>query len=172
MVSVPMGAATRYRRIGREIMLTGRVFPACLLFMVFNGLLDGSSGEIMRDEARRLVTKVVEAQGTPTKSPKSDLEDNTAAAQDFPDFYFFDAYFDTPNRLATIGSYAVNRKTADVWEWIGCHRLGPKPIKSYQGSLRRQIGLSRSQYRKLSRHAPCQNQERAAQSGQPRSGTL
>lgn len=110
---------------------------------------------ITHAEARTLVLKALQAQGTPTKSPKFDLEDNTGAPKYYPGFYFFDAYFNNPLVLTAIGHYAVNRRTADLWEWIGCHRLGPPAIKRLQKALRRKINLSAAEYRKLSKEAPC-----------------
>jgi hypothetical protein len=113
------------------------------------------ANEITRYEARQLVLRVLEAQRTPTKSPKFDIEDNTGNERYIPGFYSFIAYFDMPARLATVGSYAVNRKTADVWEDIGCRRLGPPAIKPAQRALRMKMGLSDKEYRKLSVTAPC-----------------
>ena len=110
---------------------------------------------ITRRQARELVLKVLEAQGTPIRSPKFDLEDSPANEKYFPGFYSFDAYFDTASRLATIGHYDVNRRTADVWEGIGCHRLNPPAIRPLQKLLREEVGLSEQGYRKLSTAAPC-----------------
>lgn len=120
-------------------------------------LWEGPSGpakEITREQARQLVLMALKAQGTPTKSPKFDLE-NGRDELDFPEFYNFEAYFDTKTHLATIGFYAVGRKTADIWESVGCHRLDSPAIRRLQRSLRKKIGLTEQEYQKLTSVAPC-----------------
>jgi hypothetical protein len=54
----------------------------------------------------------------------------------------FHAYYDTAARLNSIGTYAVNRKTAALWERIGCEQLKSEPLERLQGKLRREMGLS------------------------------
>jgi hypothetical protein len=132
-----------------------KFIPGVVLLILVSVGASGLAKEITRNQARQLVLKVLQAQGTPTNSPKFDLEDNTGNEKYFPGFYSFDAYFETSNRLATIGHYDVNRRTADVWEGIGCHRLAAPAIKPLQRSLRKRIGLSEHEYQKLSAVAPC-----------------
>jgi NACHT-associated inactive Restriction Endonuclease 1 len=111
--------------------------------------------DVTRAEARTLLLKALQAQGAPTKSRKFDLEDNTGNMKFFSSFYSFDAYLDEPGFLSIYGHYDVNRKTADVWDELGCHRLRPRAIKPLQKALRRKIGLSAEEYRRLSQEAPC-----------------
>ena len=89
-------------------------------------------------------------------APKLELHDNEIMEKEYlPDFYFFDSYYDTETRLAATGHWAVSKKTADVWEWMLCRKLGPRALRSHQESIRKQIGLSTEQYHRLSKKAPC-----------------
>jgi hypothetical protein len=101
----------------------------------------GSSQEITRDQAREIVSVFLKSQGYHVTSPKFDLE-NAQDDADFPDFYLFAAYQDTAARLVTIGSYAVNRKTADLWERIGCTKIKSKAIEPLQKQLRNESSAS------------------------------
>jgi hypothetical protein len=112
--------------------------------------------EITRDQARELVMKALKAETKFTRLPKFGLDDYSDPY--FPGFFFFEATWDNPHHppaSVVLGHYAVNRKTAEVWEAVGCHRLSPPTIKPSQKSLRKAIGLSEQEYQKLSAGAPC-----------------
>ena len=60
--------------------------------------------QLSREQARQLVLKALEAQRYPIESPKFTLLDNEAIEKEyFPDFYFFESYYDTETRLAATG---------------------------------------------------------------------
>jgi hypothetical protein len=112
--------------------------------------------EITLDQARQLVLKTLEAETNFTKLPKFGLDHYSDPY--FPGFFFFEATWDNPHQppaSVVLGHYAVNRKTAEVWESIGCRRLSPSAIRPLQKSLRKGIGLSKQECRKLSAIAPC-----------------
>jgi hypothetical protein len=96
--------------------------------------------------------------GYNTKSPKFDVEsnpDNSHPDNSEKGFYLYDVYIDTPQRLVTIGAYGVNAETGDIWERIGCERLGSKAIASLQKQIRDASGLSASELERLRNLNPC-----------------
>lgn len=109
--------------------------------------------EITREQARYLVKTVLQAKWQYNKLPGFGLEFYTDKY--FPDFFFFEATWNNPRGSVVLGHYAVNPRTADVWEIVGCRRLESHSIRNLQQSLRKDIGLSEQQYRKLSARAPC-----------------
>ena len=137
-------------------MLKGRAHRGLLLIAAFCALAPAAEKEISREQARELVLKALKAEGYPTNSPKFELHDRDDPY--FPEFHSFSAYFDTPDRFAAIGHYAVNPKTADVWEVMGCRRLKPRAIRALQKSLRKESGLSKGDYKKYSSLAPCKRE--------------
>ena len=91
--------------------------------------------KLSQHQARTVVATFLKSQGYKIESSKFDLESDPDDA-DFPEFYMFHAYYDTATRLNSIGTYAVSRKTAALWERVGCEQL--------QNRLRKEVGLSES----------------------------
>jgi hypothetical protein len=52
-------------------------------------------------------------------------------------------------------NFAVDRRTGDVWSASSeCLEITNARLRSLQGKLRRQLGISQSDYRKLKTHGP------------------
>ena len=98
--------------------------------------------ELSRDHAREVVLVFLKSQGYKIWSPHFDLEDDVDT-QDLPEFYMFHAYYNTASRLDSIGSYAVNNRTADLWERVGCEEVKSKTLKQFQSNIRKRFGLSK-----------------------------
>ena len=110
--------------------------------------------EITRDQARLLVRTVLESQGFDLKSPSLVVEDQPDDG-DMPGFYKFSAYTRGEGMDFSAGAYAVGRRTVDVWNWMHCwHFTRAKSVRSLQKRLRKEIGLTESEYRKLSADRP------------------
>jgi hypothetical protein len=109
-----------------------------------------------REEARNLVLKALEAETSFVRLPKFGLDYYTDPY--FPGFHFFEATWDNPHQppaSVVLGHYAVNRRTADVWDVGLCKTLDPPVVRTRQKALRREMSLSEHEYRKLSPVAPC-----------------
>ena len=104
--------------------------------------------EITRREARQLVIAVLESNGYDIKSHKLDVEDEADRA-DFPGYFLFTAYTDSPNLLLSIGGYAISRNTADIWDWINCVNFRTRTVRALQKRLRRKMNLSAQDYSRL-----------------------
>jgi len=102
-------------------------------------------GHITRDDARSLVVATLLARGYDIQSPK--LEVDEEAVPSFPNFLFFGAYYDTPDRLARVGSFAVDPKTADLWDIGLCEPVKKKNVRRLQKilRLRYRLGMTRMQ---------------------------
>jgi hypothetical protein len=106
--------------------------------------------EISREQARQLVLRVLESQGFDLKSPDLVVEDQPEDP-DMSGFYRFSAYTRGEGMNFSAGAYAVGRRTVEVWNWMHCWRFGrAKSVRALQKQLRKEIGLTDSEYRKLS----------------------
>jgi hypothetical protein len=105
------------------------------------GGLSGDKKELSHEQAGTVVLTFLKSQGYRIHSPKFNLESDPADPE-VPDFYMFHAYYDTPTRLNSIGAYAVNRKTAILWERVACEQLNARELEQLQNRLRKELGLS------------------------------
>ena len=66
-------------------------------------------------------------------------------------FYFLTAYWQgAPNGSMIIGNYAVDPSTGDVWDAVmECSELNTRALRKLQKRIRREIGLSDSEYKKI-----------------------
>lgn len=64
-----------------------------------------------------------------------------------------------PSRGEGVLNFAVDRKTGDVWSATSsCLEMTNSRLSALQAKLRRQLGISRSEYAKLKTHGPlCDN---------------
>lgn len=108
---------------------------------------------ITRSQARDLLLRVLEKKGYPVTAKNFELDDTNDSY--YPDFYSFQSYSNSESRLVSTGVFAVNNRTADVWDALPCRRLELRMIKPVQKELRKQIGLSDQAYAQLTKEAPC-----------------
>jgi hypothetical protein len=116
---------------------------AALLAFASASLLSVSAAdpaEITHDEARGLVLADLRANGYDVTSPKFELDD-IEGTESFAGWYQFQALFDTPDRLAAIDVYAVERTTADMWALGLCKRPRSSEVRRIQRALRRKYKL-------------------------------
>jgi uncharacterized protein DUF1566 len=104
---------------------------------------------ISLDQAKRLV-----AAGLPTETrhlPKFGVDGGLA--EDFPRFYVLNVtWAGDPNGSVEIGFYSVDKMTGDVWDAVAeCDKIDTANLRAMQARIRRQIGLSDSQYHKLTK---------------------
>jgi len=108
-------------------------------------------------EAENLVRHWFTSQGYDT-NPSRFILDRDPDQAAFPEFYFYsaNAHYDEQSESApSLGHFAVNRQTADLWDWELCKKLQDPELRSIQTLLRRKLGLSKKEYQKLSKVAPC-----------------
>jgi len=73
------------------------------------------------------------------------------------DFYVFDATADHPKGGSpVIGQFAVNKATGDVWRMGVCERVHSTPLAKTQRAIRRKVGMTGIEFRRLTTKAPCQ----------------
>jgi hypothetical protein len=99
------------------------------------------SGQINLEDARSLVIATLQARGYDINSAKLGVEEGKDSY--FPNFYHFEVYFDTPARLAAVGFFAVDPKTADVWDKGFCKRIKSKQVRDIQKTLRLRYQLDK-----------------------------
>jgi hypothetical protein len=107
--------------------------------------------EITRGQARQLVLTQLQSDGFDIQSPNLVVEDRPDDP-DMPGFYQFGAY---TTDGGSAGAYAVGHRTAELWNWMHCWRFSrAKNLRDLQNKLRKEIGLTESEYRKLSAKRP------------------
>ena len=78
----------------------------------------------------------------------------------YKQFYFFMAVLGTSSRevgevgVLQVRYYAVNRKTGDVWNSVICQRITSPSLRKLQAALRKSIGLTDMEYRKIKGQGP------------------
>jgi len=107
--------------------------------------------DVTLEEADALVTAFFKDRGN-TTLPSFGLERFTS--EYYPGFQFFQGIFDNPGGSFNLGSYAVDRKTGDVWDGVYCARASSPSLVRLQAAIRNRIGLTRDEYRKARRPGP------------------
>lgn len=73
----------------------------------------------------------------------------------YPDFYFFELLWNSTGDVSPIADhYAVDSRTGDVWKAVVCSELKTPKLSMVQNALRKKIGLTPKQYRKIRRPGP------------------
>jgi len=125
-----------------------------VVLAMFSSEAISAETEIARGEAKNLVKTWLAAQGYDTRSSRFVLESDPDRT-DFSGFFFFSANYQQEQSAPSLGHFAVNRKTADLWDWELCRRLQTPAVQSVQKSLRKRLGLTPQDYSDLSKMAPC-----------------
>jgi hypothetical protein len=94
-------------------------------------------------QAKSIVATYLKSQGYDVKSKHFEL-DSKASNANLSEYFLFYAYYDTLTRLNSIGSYAVNKRTAELWERLSCQRVSSQPLAQLQNALRGRLDLQRS----------------------------
>lgn len=71
-----------------------------------------------------------------------------------PDFYYFFVWHPVPEGSGTVGQFAVDPMTGDVWNGVLCEEYTTAALSRLQISVRKQLGLSDKDYRRLKRLGP------------------
>jgi hypothetical protein len=109
---------------------------------------------VSEEEAEKLLIKALEKGGA-SKLPHFTTEPGYTNP-DFPDFFFFLPlhYAPEPGGVAVIGTYAVDKRTGDVWDGAVCSELETHGLRKLQKSIRNRIGLSEQEYKQTRRLGP------------------
>lgn len=102
------------------------------------------------EQGRDLVYALLEASGCTRRT----CEIERFAEKDFPQFFFFEAFRSKPSRSPYIGAWAVDQRTADLWDANVCVEYGPISVIGLLERMRERIGLTEETYRKLRQRPP------------------
>ena len=130
---------------------------ACAATFLFGAALTFAVGRrpLSPTECRGLVA-VLLADGW-MKLPGFAIKDSPEDSQTdpfAPRFCVVHATYNNPGGGSTIGHYAIDLQTGDVWDWVGCARFTSPSLSKAQTALRQEIGLSSEEYRRISKNAP------------------
>lgn len=70
------------------------------------------------------------------------------------DFYGFQGISNNPHSSFNLGYYEVDPRTGDVWSGVVCERFEIPSVVRLQRTIRKRIGLTDVEYRKLQRPGP------------------
>jgi hypothetical protein len=80
--------------------------------------------------------------------------DTPYISPDFPGFYQIHAIYDNPGGSNTVGHYAVEQTTGEVWDWVICTRFATPALLKAQQTLRKRMNLTDAEYKKLRKPGP------------------
>ncbi len=74
----------------------------------------------------------------------------------FPRFYSALVYWEgETNGSVMVGTYDVDRETGDVWDAVvSCDEMSTAALRRLQKKIRREIGLSGSEYKRVKSEGP------------------
>ena len=123
-----------------------------ILCLFFSTPLLGETRKTSADEARKLVYALLKPSGCTERT--CDVE--TISDKYFTQFLFFEALalHSSPNSSLHIGSWAVDPRTGDLYDASVCAEYRNAAVHSLQQQLRKRIGLSEGDYRKLKQRPP------------------
>jgi hypothetical protein len=132
-------------------MNTLRLIITTCCCLIFSGT--ARARNLTEAEARNLVVVSLGKDVSGLPHFGMDLNEDPTAA----DFYVFDATADHPNGGSpVIGQFAVYKATGDVWRMGICERAQSKSLANAQRAIRKKIGISQAEFRRLTTRAPCQ----------------
>ena len=133
---------------------SARFVVHALLVLSFAAAQEGppKSFAVTNDDAKRLVNLALKEQGA-AKLPGLWVEPLKNARDD--GFYFLDATWNNPGPAGvSVGHFAVDRKTGDMWDAVVCRRINSPKVKEFQSKLRRRMGMTKEIYEKVKRSGP------------------
>lgn len=107
---------------------------------------------VTRDEAEQLALLAAKSE-LERKLPGLHVERTTGYLD--PRFYVYEVRWNSPEPVGgTVGFYAIDRKTADVWSALVCREYQSEPIHRLQLKIREPLGMDRKAYEKSRRSGP------------------
>lgn len=126
-------------------------------FCMMITLLSGSCAEaqakrrtITAEEGRALVYALLRPSGCTTRKCGVERLDNKY----FPQLFFFEGLWSNPTGSPHIGAWAIDPKTADLWDANVCVEYRPNGVAGLQARLRKRIGLTAENYKGLKQRPP------------------
>ena len=107
---------------------------------------------VTKDEAEALVRAALPAKLK--RLPKFGME--ISQDKDNPRFYSANVYWaGEPQGSVVVGNYDVDTETGDVWNAvISCDEMSNQALRKLQRSIRKAIGLSDSEYKRIKSIGP------------------
>jgi hypothetical protein len=91
-------------------------------------------GGISQDQAKSLVLAYLQESGTRLDAADFELESDPTDPE-IPDFFLFSAYYNSRNSLRIIGAFAVNRRTAALWQRLNCQELKSETLSKLKDKM-------------------------------------
>ena len=139
------------------LRLSPRTFVGviCVCLLVFQpcGVSLADAKGMSEVDAVHLLIAYLRSQGYDTKEVPLLIDRMTGDSDN--GFYDYDIHAPGPNDyLGHIGTYAVNSETGDIWDTGLCRRLDTTAIAPLENLIRDNIGLSKSDSKRLSKKKP------------------
>lgn len=122
----------------------------CIFLTACESVGNAATGrrDVTEKEARDLVAAFL-------KLPNADvLKSGDMGYRDFYDFMAILGASGGEVGVLQVRYYAVDRQTADVWSSVVCQRITSPSLRKLQRALRKRVGLTDMEYRKIQRQGP------------------
>ncbi len=116
-----------------------------LIVAIASTLAWAQSREITPQEAHKLVEAAIP--DATRRLPRFGLDDFSSNTE--TRLYFIEATWDNPVGSVVYGGYAVDKVTGDVWSAVVCRQVRSRQLARLQVALRRKIGLSKANYKRV-----------------------
>jgi hypothetical protein len=131
------------------------MMPVIGLYMVLGVLCslrnaDGKRRTLTPEEGRELVYALLRPSGCTTQT----CDVKNVQNKYFPQLFLFDGFWSNPTGSPHIGGWAVDPRTADLWDANVCVEYRPTGVARLQQVLRNRIGLTEEQYKRLKGRPP------------------
>jgi hypothetical protein len=128
------------------------VIGLCVVLSLLSpsGNADAKPRTISLGEGRELVYALLKPSGWTTQT--CDVE--KLPDKYFPQLFSFEVRWSNPMGSPHIGAWAVDPKTADLWDANVCVEYRPPGVARLQRMLRKRIGLAEKEYKRLKGRPP------------------
>lgn len=120
---------------------------ACVALSLALGLAQCAGQWISATEARELVLVLLRTKGW-TKLAGFEID-----VGPYIHYYYIHAICDNPEGSNTVGHWAVDQITGDVWDSAACALYTSPALRKAQERLRKRVGLARSEYKPSRKNA-------------------
>ena len=136
--------------------MASRILSANRLCIILGLLAAGTTSA--QEDGRRLTLEegreLIYALLAPHGCTKQTCTVSVIRNEYFPQNFFYYGTWANPTGSPHIGTWAVDPKTADVWDANACAEYRPARVVKLQQTLRKRIGLSEKEYKKAKGRPP------------------
>ena len=125
---------------------------ACVALSLALSFAQCAGQPISATEARELVLVLLRTNGW-TKLAGFEIDVGPYIEPDRPGYYYIHAICDNPDGSNTVGHWAVDQITGDVWDSAACALYTSPALSKAQEKVRQRVGMAASEYKRSRKNA-------------------